>query len=120
MLVEAAAITIALEPEEPLRLQGGTTLEIACLSGVVWITQQGDLRDLFLAPGESIRLELRHLALITALEPAAVKVRHGVLSGAASAPSKRSGLVRSRSRVQGLWSRWRSSAAMKLRARGVG
>ena len=120
MRVEGAAVTIGLDREESLRLRRGTTLEVVCLSGVVWITQEGDLRDLFLAPGESIRLRLRGVALITALEPAAVKVRDGRVPHAASAPSVRSSSYRTGAGVQGLWSRWRSGAVMKLRGLVVG
>jgi Protein of unknown function (DUF2917) len=65
---------IALEREASLRVEPGTRVEIACLSGVVWITHAGDARDLFLAPGESLVLPLRGVTLITALEPATVRV----------------------------------------------
>jgi hypothetical protein len=65
---------IALEREASLRVEPGTPVEIACLSGVVWITHAGDPRDLFLAPGESLVLPLRGLTLVTALEPATVRV----------------------------------------------
>ena len=113
-------MTVGLEREESLRVEGGTQLEVACLSGVVWITQAGDLRDLFLAPGESLRLGLRGLVLITALEPAAVNVRQVRVPDATLAPSACPRTVRSGSRAQELWSRWRSSAVMRLRALGVG
>ena len=120
MLLEAAAMTVGLDREESLRLQGGTQLEVACLFGVVWITQAGDLRDLFLAPGESMRLALRGLVLITALEPAAVKVRQVPASDAAFEPSACSRTGRTVFHAQKVWSRWRSSAVTKLRIFGVG
>ena len=65
---------IALEREASLRVEPGTRVEIACLSGVVWITHAGDARDLFLAPGESLVLPPRGVTLMTALEPATVRV----------------------------------------------
>lgn len=65
---------IALERDASLRIQPGTRVEIACLAGVVWITDAGDPRDLFLARGESLVLSLRGVTLITALEPATVRV----------------------------------------------
>jgi len=64
----------ALEREASLRVEPGTRVEIACLSGVVWITHAGDPRDLFLASGESLVLPPRGVTLITALEPATVRV----------------------------------------------
>ena len=65
---------IALEREASLRVEPGARVEIRCLSGVLWITQQGDARDLFLAPGESFELLPRGRTLITALEPSMVRV----------------------------------------------
>jgi hypothetical protein len=74
MRIDGTAAMIALERETSLRVEPGTRVEIACLSGVVWITQQGDLRDLFLAPGESLELLPRGRTLLTALEPSLVRV----------------------------------------------
>jgi hypothetical protein len=65
---------IALEREASLRVEPGTRVEVACLSGVVWITQQGDLRDLFLAAGESLALLPRGRTLVTALEASMVRI----------------------------------------------
>lgn len=65
---------IVLERETSLRVEPGTRVQIACLSGVVWITQQGDFRDLFLSPGESLELLPRGRTLVTALEPSMVRV----------------------------------------------
>jgi len=66
---------IELNAEESLRIEQGTSIEVTCLSGVVWITQERDVRDLFLAPGESMSLRRRGLALVTALERSMVDVR---------------------------------------------
>jgi hypothetical protein len=74
MRIDGVAAMIALEREATLRVEPGTRVEIACLSGVVWITHAGDVRDLFLAPGESLVSPLRGVTLVTALEPATVRV----------------------------------------------
>jgi len=65
---------IALEREASLRVAPGARLEIACLSGVVWITHEGDTRDLFLAPGEALVPPRRGVTFVTALEPATVRL----------------------------------------------
>ena len=65
---------IALEREASLRVEPGSRVEIACLSGVVWVTHEGDTRDLFLARGESLVPPTRGVTMVTALEPAAVRV----------------------------------------------
>jgi hypothetical protein len=43
-------------------------------TSVLWVTQEGDLRDLFLASGESLRLTGRGLTIVTALEPSLVRL----------------------------------------------
>jgi hypothetical protein len=74
MRIDGAAAMIVLERETSLRVEPGTRVEIACLSGVLWVTQQGDLRDLFLGPGDSLELLPRGRTLVTALEPSLVRV----------------------------------------------
>ena len=119
MNVEATAVTIGLDSEESLRVARGTSLDIFCLSGVVWITLEGDLRDLFLAPGESMLLERRGMVLITALEPAALKIRNHAASAAALQPTISTWSDRTSRGIGGLWGRLRSGAASKLRASRV-
>lgn len=65
---------IALEREASLRVEPGSRVEIACLSGVVWVTCEGDTRDFFLAHGESLVPPTRGVTMVTALEPATVRV----------------------------------------------
>ncbi len=65
---------IALEREGSLRVEPGTRVEITCLTGVLWVTQEGDARDLFLGPGESFKLLPRGVTLVAALEPATVRL----------------------------------------------
>jgi hypothetical protein len=68
---------IALESESSVRVKAGTAVEITCVAGVLWVTQEGDPRDLFLAPGESLRLAGRGLTIVTALEPSFVRLVEG-------------------------------------------
>jgi DUF2917 family protein len=100
---------LALEREASLRVEPGTRVEITCLSGVLWVTQERDLRDLFLGPGESFRLLPRGLTLVTALEPATVQVVDVSVEPRVSGPWWAVGLA--------LWSRWgaRRSAVIKPR-----
>jgi hypothetical protein len=41
---------------------------VECLSGALWITQDGDSRDIILAPGDSFSFDRIGDALISALE----------------------------------------------------
>ena len=47
---------------------------IAVIGGAVWITQQGDARDLFVAEGESFTFDRPGLALVQALRPSRLLV----------------------------------------------
>ena len=74
---------IALEQERSLRIEPGTPVEIACVCGVLWVTQEGDVRDLFLARGESFRPARHGVTIVTALESSLVHLveRNGATAG---------------------------------------
>lgn len=50
------------------RLHRSARRRVACLSGSIWITQDGDLRDIVLGAGESFDLDRPGDALISALD----------------------------------------------------
>ena len=56
---------IQLNNAEFLHLRGATGWTVKALEGALWITQDGDLRDIVLEPGESHRLDRRSPALIS-------------------------------------------------------
>jgi hypothetical protein len=105
MRIDGTEAMIALEREASLRVEPGARVELACLYGVVWITQQGDLRDLFLAPGESLRLLPRGRTLVTALEPSLVRV----VDAGAKPRTARAWWARAE-RLRALWVRLRTRA----------
>lgn len=47
-----------------------------CKRGELWITVDGDRRDIILAPGESWRIESRETVVITALKASTLNVAH--------------------------------------------
>jgi hypothetical protein len=55
-----------------LGLQRHTGDRIECVSGAVWVTQDGDLRDIVLTAGESFRLDRSGHALVSALADAGI------------------------------------------------
>ena len=55
-----------------LGLQRHAGDRIECVSGTVWVTQDGDLRDIVLKAGESFRLDRTGRALVSALADAGV------------------------------------------------
>ena len=64
---------IALGIEESMRIKPWHGTRIACLSGVVWFTREGDPRDLFLTHGDCVELE-PGVTMLTALEPAVLSI----------------------------------------------
>ncbi|MFZ0852700.1 MAG: DUF2917 domain-containing protein [Hyphomicrobiaceae bacterium] len=56
------------------RIEDGAGWLIECLSGVLWITQHADHRDITLAAGASFRLDRPGLAIVYALQPARLRV----------------------------------------------
>lgn len=58
-----------LERGALLRLADGSGRTVAVFEGLVWITQDGDRRDVFLRGGESHSFDRPGLVLIEAIEP---------------------------------------------------
>lgn len=70
MKIEQRLIDIA--ENVPVRVHEGQGLRLLCLKGRVWITQENDARDIFLAAGESFAVDYPGLTLIGALGDAAM------------------------------------------------
>ncbi len=64
----------ALGPHAALTLRNRRGHAIECVSGELWITQDGDSRDIVLARGERFTLDRDGAVLVTALGPARVRV----------------------------------------------
>jgi hypothetical protein len=65
---------IALSRQSMHRIENGKGSEVFCLRGVVWVTQEGDPRDLILASGQSFVLDRKGVAVVYALKDAAITV----------------------------------------------
>lgn len=61
-----------LEKGRILRLHGGQGVRVACVSGLLWVTQEGKLDDWFIAAGWAMTVSAPGLTLIEALEPSIV------------------------------------------------
>jgi hypothetical protein len=55
-----------------LRIQGGADHNLQVQSGGLWVTQEGDRRDYYLAPGSSFRVSGKGLVLAQATCPTTV------------------------------------------------
>ncbi len=70
-------------------IDGAKGVQVTALSGLVWLTQANDRRDLILTRGQSFILDRKGLALVYALRDAAILVSPaGHVSAADFAPSR--------------------------------
>lgn len=65
----------ALEKDQTLRLEGTGPVRVICLFGMLWVTRPGEARDLFLARGESVRLERTAGVVVSGFVAAVVGVQ---------------------------------------------
>jgi Protein of unknown function (DUF2917) len=56
------------------RVEGGKGLQITSVAGTVWVTQANDPRDIILGRGRSFILDRKGLAVVYALNDAAIVV----------------------------------------------
>jgi hypothetical protein len=63
-----------LRKHQIMRFDDATGTDIVCLRGGLWLTQDGDLRDVVLAAGEHFTLDCDGVALVSALRPSSVCV----------------------------------------------
>ena len=68
---------------EPARMhvRDGSGQQVCCFDGNVWITQEGDARDVFLHAGECFTLDRGGLAIISALGATELQLRDTGSSG---------------------------------------
>ena len=72
MIIDSDISRLSIEAGELVRLPQPAGATVAVMSGRVWLTQDHDLRDIVLSPGDSFEIEGGELVLITALESARV------------------------------------------------
>ena len=74
MLAPLELEPIALEARTVHRIDNGKGIQVTCVKGVVWVTQEHDSRDIILAAGQSIVLDRRGLAVVLAFKHALITV----------------------------------------------
>lgn len=65
---------VFLEHRAVLRITGGAGLLVAAHAGTLWITEEGDHRDIIVTNGRSHRIGSEGLAIVNALEPTSVTI----------------------------------------------
>ena len=74
MKIEFSSSGVLLAKDQTLNLPNAAGVRVASQSGTVWITQDGDLRDIVLAPGQSVVLERSTPTIVQAIEPALITI----------------------------------------------
>ena len=64
----------ALAARSTHRIANARDMKVTCVSGVTWITQERDGRDIILNPGESVVLDRPGLAVVYAFKDSLVTV----------------------------------------------
>jgi hypothetical protein len=65
---------LALAAGEVMRLDAPRGLEVRCESGHLWITEEAQADDVWLGPGQRVRLVGDGLALLEAKGPARLRI----------------------------------------------
>ncbi len=91
MNLELSQDGLCLKSHQLLKVRRGSGHTIVCHNGSVWLTQQGDGRDIVLGAGESFALDRNGVALVQALEQSAVSIAPPALRARAAAAAARSG-----------------------------
>jgi hypothetical protein len=78
---------------------GRRPMEVACISGELWVTVEGDPEDHFLGAGETLSVGRWRLIVMTALGTSRVRIVRGRTTGPADASTLTSG-----ARGAGRWS----------------
>ena len=74
MNMELTQANFALDARRMMALTKAQGAEVKVLTGRVWLTTDGDLRDFFLVPGDAHRIARDGLTIINAFEPSVVHV----------------------------------------------
>jgi hypothetical protein len=72
MLAPLTTEPIALAARCVHRIESAKGMEIACVRGAIWVTQERDLRDWILTAGQSVRLERAGLVVVYAFKDALI------------------------------------------------
>lgn len=75
MQIGLTQANIALEARHAMTLTNAAGVEVECVTGQVWLTMDGDRRDIFLTPGDAHSIERDGLTLINAIEPSLVHLQ---------------------------------------------
>jgi hypothetical protein len=75
MNIRLRTAPICLPQGQAALLDDARGARVHCRAGSVWVTQEGDRRDVVLEPGDSILIERDGMAVVSALRDASIDVQ---------------------------------------------
>jgi hypothetical protein len=87
MQVATPTAVTQLPRRQTLQLHARHGERIECQQGELWITQDGDPRDIILGPGQCLTLDRTGTAVISALKDAVFVYRHSASLAQSTKPS---------------------------------
>src|SRR3954469_10317798 len=70
--IELNSSTVTLSPASVIAVQDGAGSRVLCRSGILWVTQEGELKDSIVRAGEVLTLRKPGRTVIGALEAASL------------------------------------------------
>ena len=67
MQIELGSGALRLAPNQTLKVVDGAGSTVCALQGTLWVTEENQLRDIVLEPGDCYRLQHRGTALVNSL-----------------------------------------------------
>lgn len=74
MWISFGKSTVTLDAHHTLALRHARGMEITCVAGVIWLSIEGDTRDILLAPGNSYTLTSGGLAVMEGMPHATIRL----------------------------------------------
>jgi hypothetical protein len=98
MIIETGLSSLELRRGDTVRLDDAHGATVSCATGSVWVTRDGDSRDMILSGGQKARIDGPGMVVIQAFETSHIAVAANALSLARDARlrSIREGALRAR------------------------
>ncbi len=77
MNIDISGSTLSLQRDAMITLREAIGVQVECLDGSLWITQEGEAQDTVLSSGEDFLVNHTGLTLILALRPSQLRVCPG-------------------------------------------
>jgi hypothetical protein len=87
MNIELNQNGLCLKRNQVVTVRDGSGNSIVCDSGTVWVTQDGDPRDIILRAGDSFTLDRNGAALVQAFEPGTISITRSTGQPRAGVPA---------------------------------